>query len=181
MLLLLLLFSTSKSTFYICVCAKSLQLYQTLCDPMDRSPPGSSVRGILQARILEWVAMPSSRGSSRPGDWTCVSCVGRVVLYHQCHLGSPHFTCTSAQSTVLSFEVSKDLRHGSCCDGFKSREDKELEPQTQLQKWMCVSSSNMSRPGRSWGTWRKQRLLESQKLMEGLLKCGDSLGNGQQG
>ena len=40
------------------------QLCPTLCDPVDRSPPGSSVHGILQARILEWVARPSSRGSS---------------------------------------------------------------------------------------------------------------------
>ena len=46
--------------------AKSLQLCLTLCDPMDCSPPGSSVHGILQARILEWVAMPTSRGSSGP-------------------------------------------------------------------------------------------------------------------
>ena len=45
----------------------------TLCDPMDCSPPGSSVHGILQARILEWLAMPSSRGSSRPSNWTGVS------------------------------------------------------------------------------------------------------------
>ena len=45
-------------------CVKSLQLYLTLCDPVDYRPPGSSVHGILQARILEWVAMPSSRGSS---------------------------------------------------------------------------------------------------------------------
>ena len=44
--------------------AKSLQSYLTLCDPMDYSPPGSSVYGILQARLLEWVAMPSSRGYS---------------------------------------------------------------------------------------------------------------------
>ena len=48
-------------------CAKSLQLCPTLCDMTDRSPPGSSVHGILQAKILEWVAMPSSRGSSQPG------------------------------------------------------------------------------------------------------------------
>ena len=48
--------------------AKSLQSYPTLCDPMDCSPPGSSVHGILQARILEWVAMSSSRGSSQPRD-----------------------------------------------------------------------------------------------------------------
>ena len=46
--------------------AKSLQSCPTLCDLTDCSPPGSSVHGILQARILEWVAMSSSRGSSRP-------------------------------------------------------------------------------------------------------------------
>ena len=64
----------------------------TLCDPRDCSPPGSSVRGVLQARILQWVAMPSSRGSSPPRDRTWVSyvsCIGRQVLYHECHLGSP--------------------------------------------------------------------------------------------
>ena len=64
---------------YMCMlcCAKSLQ---TPCDPMDCSPPGSSVHGILQARILEWVAMPASRGSSWPRDCThisCISCIGR--------------------------------------------------------------------------------------------------------
>ena len=51
------------------------KLCLTLCDPMDYSPPGSSVHGILQARILEWLAMPSSRGSSRPRDRTHVSCI----------------------------------------------------------------------------------------------------------
>ena len=50
----------------VCAHAKSPQLCSTLCDPMDCSPPGSSVHGILQARILEWVTMPSS-GSSDPG------------------------------------------------------------------------------------------------------------------
>ena len=47
-----------------CVNGKSPQLCPTLCNPMDCSLPGSSVQGILQARILEWVAMPFSRGSS---------------------------------------------------------------------------------------------------------------------
>ena len=46
----------------------------TLCDPMDWSPPGSPVHGILQARTLEWVAIPFSRGSSRPGNQTRVFC-----------------------------------------------------------------------------------------------------------
>ena len=63
---------------YHCECAKSLQLCLTLCDPVDCDSPGSSVHGILQARILEWVAMPSSRGSSRPRDRTCVSYVSRI-------------------------------------------------------------------------------------------------------
>ena len=67
------------------VCAKSLQSCPPLCDPMDCSPPGASVHGILQAKKLEWVAMPSSRRSSRPRDRNRVSytsCIGRQVLYH---------------------------------------------------------------------------------------------------
>ena len=55
------------------VCAQSLSRVRLCGTPMDRSPPGSSVHGILQARILEWVAMPSSRGSSRPRDRTRTS------------------------------------------------------------------------------------------------------------
>ena len=53
---------------YMCMHAKLLQSYLTLGDPMDCSPPGSSVHGILQARILEWVAMLSSWGSYQPRD-----------------------------------------------------------------------------------------------------------------
>ena len=54
----------------------------SLFDPMDCSRPGSSVRGIFQARILEWFAISFSRGSSQPRDQTCVSCTGRRILYH---------------------------------------------------------------------------------------------------
>ena len=58
---------THKHAQYdLCLLAKSLQLYPTLCNPVDCSPPGSSVHGILQARILEWVAMPSSRDLPDP-------------------------------------------------------------------------------------------------------------------
>ena len=65
--------------------AKSLQSCPTLCDPMDCSLPGSSAHGFLQTRILEWVAMPFSRASSRPRDRThasSTSCIGGLVLYH---------------------------------------------------------------------------------------------------
>ena len=51
----------------MCVHAKLLKSCSTLCDPIDRSPPGSSVHGILQAKILGWAAIPFSRGSSQPG------------------------------------------------------------------------------------------------------------------
>ena len=50
----------------VCVCVLLAQSCPTLCNPVDCSPPGSSVRGIFQARLLEWVAMSSSRGSSQP-------------------------------------------------------------------------------------------------------------------
>ena len=53
-----------------CVCVLVTQLCPTLWDPMDCSPPDSSVHGILQVRILEWVAILFSRGSSQPRDWT---------------------------------------------------------------------------------------------------------------
>ena len=54
----------------------------TLSDPMDCNLLGTSVHGIFQARILEWVTISYSRGSSRLRDWTCVSCIGRLILYH---------------------------------------------------------------------------------------------------
>ena len=65
--------------------AKSLQSCPTLCDSMDCSPPGSSVHRVLQASILEWVNVSSSRGSTWPRDWTltsCISCLSRCTLYH---------------------------------------------------------------------------------------------------
>ena len=69
----------------LCAAAKLLQSCLTLCNPVDCSPPVSSVHGILQARILKWIATPSSKGSSQPRDQTCisyVSCTGMWALYH---------------------------------------------------------------------------------------------------
>ena len=68
-----------------CVRAKSPQSCWTLCNPVNCSPPGSSVHGLLQARTLEWVAMPFSRGFFLtqvldPGLLRC-----RSILYHLCH------------------------------------------------------------------------------------------------
>ena len=87
------------------------------------SPPGSSVEGMLQTRILEWVSMPSSRGCFQSRDRTCISYVshiGRRVLYHSRHLGSPVVQLlshvwlfatpwTAARRTSLSLTVSWSL------------------------------------------------------------------------
>ena len=70
---------------FICMHAQSLELCLSLCNPMDYSPPGFSVHGIILAGILEWFAISSSRGYSPPREWTCISwssCIGRRLLYH---------------------------------------------------------------------------------------------------
>ena len=95
----------------------------SLCDPMKCSPPGSSVYGIIQARILEWVAISSSRGSTWPRDWTCVSCgflhwqVGSLPLSHlRSHtshqfLHCPKTSCSShlTRSFLLNHCISLEI------------------------------------------------------------------------
>ena len=81
---------------------------------MDFSPPGSSVHGILQARILEWVAISSSTWSSWPRHQTCVfyvSCIGRWVLYHQRHLGSPSGSVTETQILLFKSSCRNGMRY----------------------------------------------------------------------
>ena len=73
---------------YFCLFAKACP---TLYYPMDCSLPGSTVHGISQARILEWVAISSSRGSSQPRDQSYVSCIGRKILYHWAAQEAHHF------------------------------------------------------------------------------------------
>jgi len=63
-----------------CICVQSCS---TLCDPMDCSLQGSSLHGVLQAKLLEWVAISFSRWSSWPRDRTCVSCIGRWILFYR--------------------------------------------------------------------------------------------------
>ena len=81
---------------WICCYCLIAKLCLTLCDPMECSPPDSSVHGTSQARILKWIAISYCRGSSWPKNWTHVSCTGRWILYHwatrEAHeYPSPHF------------------------------------------------------------------------------------------
>ena len=115
-------------------CVKSFQSCPTLCDPMDCNPPGSSVHGILQARKLEWVSMPSFMGSFWPRDWTrvsYVSCIGRQILYQWRHLGNPpcdlgqvNSFCWASSPATLRFDSASKLEDlnkycslGSVCRG----------------------------------------------------------------
>ena len=75
--------AVNVSTIDICLHMRSVtQTCLTFCEPMDYSALGSSVHGLLQARILEWIAIFSSRRSSQSRDWTCVFCIGKLILYH---------------------------------------------------------------------------------------------------
>ena len=93
----------------MCVCnllfRSVAQSCVTLCGPMDCSPSVSSVHGISQARILEWFVISFSRGSSQPRDWTCVSCIGREILYPLGHLGSPLVCNCKANSAFCDVHV----------------------------------------------------------------------------
>ena len=86
----------------------------TLCDPMDYGLPGSSVHGILQARILEWGAISFSRGSSWPRDWTpvsWVSCNGRQILYHWATWEAQKKAYKNVFRDVVHIHNGKSLSH----------------------------------------------------------------------
>ena len=91
--------SVSSAGNNVCVCTQSRL---TPCNPMDCSPPGSSVHGILQARILEWVAIPSSRGSSQPRNRTGISCICRQILYQLSYQGRPQPPAVPQSNSGLS-------------------------------------------------------------------------------
>ena len=80
----------SLHLYTVCVCSA---MFNSFVTPMDCFPSSSSVHGIFQARILEWVAVSLPRGSSQPrGRTSDPSCLLHWILYHQCHLGSPTLT-----------------------------------------------------------------------------------------
>ena len=100
-------------------------------------------KGILQARILEWDAMPSSKRSSQPRDQShisCVSCIGRQILYHWCHLGSPldpygedmKWSCSVASDSETAWTVAYQA---SPSMGFF---------QARILEWVAISYSRRS-------------------------------------
>ena len=124
--------SISTACVCLCVCACLVaQSCPTLCDPMDSSPP-VSLHGILQTRILEWVAVPSSRGSSHPGDWTQVS-----------HIAGRFFT-------IWATSIAPQMQDFSKC-GLSSATS--LSPENLLEMPIfghCSRSIESESPGLEW-------------------------------
>ena len=99
-----------------------------LCDTMECSPPGSSVHGFLLARKLVWVAMPSTRGSSQPRDWTCVSCVsyiGRWVLTTSTTRAAPlsrYYHTKSSKEKIIICSQPSSIPHSGFPGGSVGKE-----------------------------------------------------------
>ena len=94
----------AKKLLFRCVCVRAhvcTHSCPTLCDPMDCSQPGSSVHGILQARVLEWVANFSSRGSSWPRDWTWISYITGELFIIWATREAPYFLGLSPQNKKI--------------------------------------------------------------------------------
>ena len=101
--------------YIVCACsvAQSYPIAQscpTLCSPMDYSLSGFFVHGIFQARILEWVAIPYSRGSSQLRDRTQVSYIGRQVLYHYTTREARNGACLAVKSRLWSYTTWVESR-----------------------------------------------------------------------
>ena len=120
------------------------------CDPMNCSPPGSSVPGIFQARILEWVAISFSRQSSLFRDQmliSCVSCTGRWILYHwaiwEAFKWACEFACVClvAQSCPTLCNLMDYSPPGSSIHGIS---------QARILEWVTISFSRESSQLRDW-------------------------------
>ena len=126
----------------MCVHAQSRS---TLCDPTGCSLPGSSDYGILQARILEWVAMPSSRGSSQPRDWTCVSWIAGGFL-----------TCWATWEPCRDADGHKDTERSRSINGDgEMEEERERERERDDGFGRCVGCKS-EWPGGGYAGGRRQ-------------------------
>ena len=129
-----------KESIHNSVHAKTFQSCSTLCGPMDCSRPGSSVHGILQARIVECIVMLSSRGSSPPRDGTHVSyisCIGRQVFFF-----TTSATWEALFMTAMKTKTQETHRH------FRHMWDLKTHTQTY---WRTINMEYMKRCSNSEG------------------------------
>ena len=128
-----MMLSTANYWMNECLVAQS---YLTLCDSMNCSLSGSSVHGILQARILEWVAIPSSTQGFNPGLLHCMQ-----SFYQLSYQGSPIIESEVAQSCLTLCDTMDCNLPGSSVDGIF---------QARVLEWVAISFSRGSSRPRNW-------------------------------
>ena len=122
------------------------------CDPMDCSPPGSSVHGILQAKILEWVAISFSRGSSWPRDQTLIFCIHRQILYHWATWEAPYLSISVSKWDYHTSEHCYDsiwgaVDKGPVVAGFQVRSFAQLTGETwEHSEWELLGKRELAQP-----------------------------------
>ena len=138
--------------------------YPTLYDPMDYSSPVSSVCGILQARILVWIAIPFSRGSSRPRDRTRVSCIaGRFFTgctTREACGGTQYFLCSVVQSCLTLCDPMDCIPPGTSVHGIPGQESwsglpfltPTIYPSSLFIMYVLISYSYLAPPPFSFPT-----------------------------
>ena len=149
-----------------------------LCHPMDCSPPGSSIYGLLQARILEWGAIPFSRGSSRPRDQTQVSCIavrfftteppGKPQINKSSHKQSHFwnlekmkqvsFKCSETMNTVF---IHRTNNKNISIQFYSVRRRKQRTRENWISSYLAWMQMPGSRNGReaSWGWGHRNKSL----------------------
>ena len=133
----------------------------TLCDPMDCSPPVSSEHGILQARIQEWVAMPSSRGTSWPRDQTCISCIAGRFFTVWATRKDPHLSQLIPNYTGPS-DISASLGSPPFSEFSNNSPLAQVLAEVALYTWDSIRLFNVCRIERApdqncGGCWRQGR------------------------
>ena len=122
-----------------------VQSWVALSDPMDCSLPGSSIHRILQARILEWVALSFSRRSSPPRDRTCIFCIGRLILYQLVTWEALQY-CSRLIILIAAAASAKSLQPcGTLCDPIDGSPLGSSVPgilQARILEWVSISFFN---------------------------------------
>ena len=128
-------FPTSLLPF--CSCAQSFQSSPALCSPMDCSPPGSSVHEIFPARILKCTSKLSSRISSRPMGWTCVSCISYIAggFFTAEPPGNSPLIPSAAAKLLLQSWLGKFLRYLASSELPKEYNERAEHPPSSSRKW----------------------------------------------
>ena len=153
-----------------CVCAQSLQSRPTLCDPVDCSPPGSSVHGIFQARVLEWRAIAFSRANPREYRIVRTHTKGTTVIQH---LASPNTSSTPCRTPHLNNKQNKNTNQitsiqdyhltPSCPSEEKQTNKQANKNSAQISPYMKLMQTTAPTLGGQKPKGRKNSTLKSGK------------------